>query len=140
KTSILKNLNLRKDPNTVLALLDMQNAGSVENTAEFYFEIGLEIYEQALKMGWLTTADKPDEERFKEMVQARRELNQLITTMDAKKEGRKLILAIDEFEYIENRIKEGRILPEALEYLRSRVQRYSWLALIFGGLMSLEEM
>jgi AAA+ ATPase superfamily predicted ATPase len=140
KTSILRNLNLRRDPNTVLVLLDMQNVGSVDDTAQFYYSIGLEIYNHAVRSGWLTTADQPDFNSYSSSGLARLALNSFFSKLEEKRVKQRLILAIDEFELIEKRIKEGRILPETLDYLRSLTQKYNWLALIFGGLLTLEEM
>jgi hypothetical protein len=142
KTSILKNLNLRNDSNTVLVVLDMQNAASVDSTADFYLELALGVYQEVHKQSnnWLGLEDMPDETRFMEMAQARRELNRLFESLEEKRQAQRIILAIDEFELIEQRIAQGRILPETLPYLRSLVQRYNWLALIFSGLLSLDEM
>ncbi|MEI6043512.1 MAG: ATP-binding protein [Chloroflexota bacterium] len=142
KTSILRNLNRRHDPKTVLVLLDMQNAGSVDDTAQFYYEIGLEVYERTHQAGWLTVEDKPDEAGFNSMGLARRSLNILFSRLETTREqgAQRLIIAIDEFELIQERIRDGRIESEALNYLRSLTQKYNWLALIFGGLLTLEEM
>lgn len=50
------------------------------------------------------------------------------------------IVAIDEFEKIEDGIEAGHIDARVIEYLRSVNQRYRWLGLILGGLHTLEEM
>jgi len=47
---------------------------------------------------------------------------------------------VDEFELIEDGIEQGRIDPGLLPYLRALNQRHAWLALIFGGLHTLDEM
>jgi len=56
------------------------------------------------------------------------------------RESKRLILAIDEFELIEQGIHDKRIDPGLLPYLRSINQQYWWLGLIFAGLHTLDEM
>jgi AAA domain len=141
KTSILRNLNLRRDPKTLLVLLDMQSAGSVDTTAQFYYEIAQEVYDRAKGFGWLTVEDEPDAAAFTATTwEAKNGLDRLFRRLNEIRDERRLILAIDEFELIEERIREERIQPEALNYLRSLTQKYNWLALIFGGLLSIDEM
>ena len=54
--------------------------------------------------------------------------------------GRRLILAVDEYEIIETGIQDGRIDAAVPNYLRSKTSQYPWLALIFAGLHTLDEM
>jgi hypothetical protein len=140
KSSILRNLNLRRDPKTVLVLLDMQYSGGVDNTEQFHYEIALEIFKKARLVGWLERQDAPIETAYSSPGLARRALNSLFSRLEEKRDEQRIILVIDEFELIEKRIEEGRIQPDILEYLRSLTQRFNWLALIFGGLLTIEEM
>jgi hypothetical protein len=55
-------------------------------------------------------------------------------------QNRTLVLAIDEFEVVQERIEQGKVDPDFLTYLRAINQRYRYLALIFAGLHQLEEM
>jgi len=72
---------------------------------------------------------------------ARRALNSLLDRLGARMaEGRRLILAVDEFELIEEGIQDERIDAGFLPYLRAINQRHGWLALIFAGLHTLAEM
>ena len=72
---------------------------------------------------------------------ARRRLNALLSRLAPQMtDGRLLILAVDEFEVIEDGIQDGRIEPGLLAYLRSVNQRHRWLALVFAGLHTLDEM
>jgi hypothetical protein len=51
-----------------------------------------------------------------------------------------LIIAIDEFEKIEDLIKAGKISPDFMGFLRSLVQANSQVAFAFAGLHTLDEM
>lgn len=51
-----------------------------------------------------------------------------------------LIIAIDEFEKIEDLIKAGKISPDFMGFLRSLVQAHSQVAFAFAGLHTLDEM
>jgi hypothetical protein len=66
-----------------------------------------------------------------------RYLKQVETKLGAA-EG--LIIAIDEFEQIENLIQAGRIESDLMAFLRGVVQMSSQLAFAFAGLHTLEEM
>ncbi|MBO3462798.1 AAA family ATPase, partial [Aetokthonos hydrillicola] len=66
----------------------------------------------------------------------RRYLEQVIETLDQKS----LIIALDEFEKIEDLIEGGKIPKDFLGYLRGLVQKSSQLAFTFAGLHTLEEM
>jgi hypothetical protein len=142
KTSILKNLNTRYDPKTILLYLNMENIGSIDDTTQFYLVLVQKIYNECskAKYNWLTLKDAPDEAKFVSIGTATQGMNLLFRKLDEQCQENKLILEIDEFQIIENRIKEGRLLPETLGYLRSLAQEYNWFALIFAGLMQIKEM
>ena len=70
----------------------------------------------------------------------RQGLNTLLDRLDGQMAGRRLILAVDEFEIIQEGIEKGRIDPDLLHYMRAKTSQYGWLALIFAGLHTLDEM
>ena len=82
----------------------------------------------------------PSEAGYAEQGAARRSFNALLDRLDAQMAGRRLILAVDEYELIEAGIKDGRIDAGIPGYLRSKVAQYRWLGLIFAGLHTLDEM
>ncbi|MFQ6059491.1 MAG: ATP-binding protein, partial [Anaerolineae bacterium] len=139
KTSILRNLNPRKDPNTLLVLLDMQDAGWVDHTGQLLFDIARSIHGAAASAD-LDVGPAPESAAYSSLGEGRLALNALLDRLGWQMADRRLILAIDEFELIEQGIQEGRIEARFLDYLRAINQKHRWLALIFGGLHTLDEM
>lgn len=139
KTSILRYLEAATPHDTLVIYLDMQDVGWVEETAELLRDFAEAIHRKALNAG-LNAGEPPSEETYQTLDRARRSINNLLDHLDPQLTGRRLILAIDEFEFIEEGIQKGRLDPGVLPWLRSRVQRHRWLGIIFGGLHTLEEM
>ena len=139
KTSILRNLEPAAGPNTFLVYLDMQDAGWIAQTGELLLDLAEAVHKRTAKAN-LDPGASPAPERYAGLGEARRELNALFDRLDPQMTDRRLILAIDEFELIEKGIADGRIDPGFLPYLRAVHQRYRWLALIFGGLHTLDEL
>ncbi len=139
KTSTLRNLNAERNPKILLVLIDMQDAGLVDNTGQLFYQFARSIHQKATLAG-LQVGSTPLLAQYATTGQARLQLNALLETMDAQMQDRRLILAVDEFEIIQNRIIEGKIEAQVLDYLRAINQRFDWLGLIFAGLHELEEM
>ena len=55
------------------------------------------------------------------------------------RDGRRLIITIDEFEKIEALIEEGRLTPALLDFWRGTFMKFPWFVLAFAGLYTLEE-
>ncbi len=139
KSSILRNLNPTNDAKILLVLLDMQVIAMVNNTGQFLYQIARAIYKQA-QQAKLDCGSNLDKRDFATTGEANLQLRELLEKLDQQMEGRRLILAVDEFEVIQKRIEQGRIEGEVLEYLRGLNEEYKWLGLIFAGLHELEEM
>lgn len=139
KTSILRNLNPEKNPNIILTLLDMQDVALVDNTGQLLYGFATAIQQQA-KVAGLEVGPNFDIAKFSTTGQARLQMNQLLEKLDSQMQQRRFILAVDEFEKIQNKILEGKIEADVLDYLRAINQKYGWLGLIFAGLHELEEM
>lgn len=141
KTSILRNLEHGMPEGTIVVYLDMQGAGLVDDTGQFFLELAEVIHARISAGGSkLDPGPAPDEADFQTTGRARRALDKLLAHVAPQMTGRRLIVAIDEFEVIETGLDVGRIDADVLHYLRSVNQRYAWLALIFGGLHTLAEM
>jgi hypothetical protein len=63
-----------------------------------------------------------------------------VRELDAHRNGRRLILTIDEFELIEQLINEGKVERALMDYLRGIIQTEPWLILALAGLHTLKEM
>ncbi len=139
KTSILRHLEQAAPAGTLLVYLDMQDAGLIDHTGQLFLELAEAIHKRVAEAG-LDVGPAPVETDYASLGTARRALNGLLARLDAGFGDRRLILAVDEFELIEKRIREDRIDADVLHYLRSLNQRHRWFALIFGGLHTLDEM
>ncbi|MCP4660043.1 MAG: ATP-binding protein, partial [bacterium] len=140
KTSILRNLEHAAGPGTLLVYLDMQDAGWIDHTGQLLLDLAEAVHRNATAAE-LDAGPPPTEEKFTDLGRARRALNALLGLLEPQMdEGRRLILAVDEFELIEDGIRAGPIDAGFLPYLRALNQRHRWLALIFGGLHTLDEM
>jgi ATPase domain predominantly from Archaea len=144
KSSILRNIQHHTDHKTVMVYIDMQRIALGASTADIYYDLADNIYQNAKKENWLVASNQPNPARFsnENVAEARRALTDLLEQLGESKqrENRRLILAIDEFELIQKLINEGKIDRSVLENLRSFAQNYDWLALVFGGAMDLVEM
>lgn len=136
----MRNLAHNADSNNMYVYLDMQNAGWVDHTGQLLLDFGQALYHVASKslpdMGPL-----PGPADYLDLGTARRSFNSLLLRIHERMtETQRLVLAIDEYELIEQGIKDRRIDPGLLPYLRSINQDYPWLGLIFAGLHTLDEM
>jgi hypothetical protein len=139
KTSILRNLGQTAAPGTILVYLDMQDSGWVDHTGQLLLDLAEGIHKSGAEAG-LEVGEAPAADEYTDLGTARRALNHLLDRIDPQMADRRMILAIDEFELIEKGIGDGRIDAGLIAYLRALNQRHRWLALIFGGLHTLEEM
>jgi hypothetical protein len=139
KTSILHNLEALLDGKGLVVHLDLQRLTWSERPNEMVFEIVLHIHRRAQKAG-LDLGPEPQRPDLVDLGTAKRALEAQLERLDGLLQGRRLVLTFDEFEIFEREIREGRLDVRFLEFLRSCYQQYSWLALIFAGLHSLEEM
>ena len=139
KSSILRNLGRIAGANTIVVNLDMQDAGWVDHTGQLLLDFAEAIQRQTSR-GWVGCRAASRQADYADLGTARRSLNALLDRLDGQMAGRRLILAVDEYELIEKGIEEGRIDPDLPSYLRAKVSQYRWLALIFAGLHTLDEM
>jgi len=141
KTSILRNLEQGLRPGYLLVYLDMQDSANlVDHTGQVLLDFAEAIHSRASAAD-LDAGPPLSEDEYQDLGRARRALNALLARLAPQMTGdRRLILAVDEFEYVEEAIVDGRVDAGILPYLRSVNQRHRWLALIFAGLHTLDEM
>jgi hypothetical protein len=135
KTSILRNLDAHLDGGIAVIYINFQGLGSVSTLGEVLLSIGDEI---AHKLDIST----PDEETILQRpeITFKRYLTNILSRVFPEKQKRGLILALDEFEIIEDLIEAGTLPKTFLGDLRSLVQMSPNLAFVFAGLHTLEEM
>ena len=63
-----------------------------------------------------------------------------VKQVDHVRTTERVLIAVDEFEYLEDAIDEGRLLASLLKLWHKLVQTYPWFAMIFAELHTLKEM
>lgn len=140
KTSILKNLEKTASPSSIYVYLNMQDTTLITHTSQFFLDMANALNTAAQKIG-PDVCTPPQKQDYTDLGTARQALNSLLNSIrDRITPPQRIILALDEFEYIEKGINEKKIDPGLLDYLRAINQDYPWLGLIFAGLHTLDEM
>ncbi|MEM8640465.1 MAG: AAA-like domain-containing protein [Cyanobacteria bacterium P01_G01_bin.54] len=130
KTSILRNLTGGAD--LKLIYVNLQLLGSVtQGLSEVLLAIADDIAQHL-------DISAPADEAFLNCPQRtfERYLRDVLSQLDC----RALIIALDEFEIIEDLIEKGQLSPDFMGYLRGLIQMDKRLAFALAGLHTLEEM
>jgi len=144
KSSVLQNLSrLRLPKKTVLVDFNLQRVGRVRSTGELLHAIALKLYDAARHSGHEPFGDvaEPSEADF--LAEAKNpylSLDRFLDRLGTFCDGHRFLLAVDEFELLEEQIDAGRIDAQFLSFLRATVQTYSWLVVALAGLHRLEEL
>ena len=135
KTSILRNAANSVGSGVKVAYVNMLNAGNIsEGVGEVLMAI-CDAVSEAVNI------PPPDDDKLLKLPERtfERYLKQVVNKLgETYLQG--LIIAIDEFEVIEELIAAGKIPDNFLGYLRGLLQMNSQVAFAFAGLHTLEEM
>ncbi len=82
---------------------------------------------------------EPDEERFISR-NPYTVFDRFLKQVDWVRRERRFIITVDEFELIEQKISEGKLDVQLLDFWRGVIQTYPWFVMAFAGLHTLEEM
>ena len=135
KTSILKNLSSYLGNNISVAYINLLNLGTVSpNQGKSEILIALsDAISQTLSLS------PPSDEDFLQLPS--RTFQRFIRTISQQlTQGQGLIIALDEFEKIEELISTGALSKDFLGFLRGLLQEHANIAFAFAGLHTLEEM
>lgn len=132
KSSILQNLGKRFGAEKTLIYFNMQNSGMVETTGELMLSLALSLCD-AFKL------PEPAEEEFTAH-NPYLAFTRFLSRIDPVRGDRQVIIAIDEFELIEQKITTGKIAADVLEFWRGLFQTHPWFVMAFAGLHTLDEM
>jgi AAA+ ATPase superfamily predicted ATPase len=140
KSSILRNLDQVAPQGSVVVYADMAGETSfVESTTDLLLALADKIYIAVRRSYGDGAIPEPDPEAYTTQARAQFQLNRLLEGVRETLDGRILVLALDEFEGVERAVEEGKIGREIYQFLRAKTQE-PWLALVFGGLHTLDEM
>jgi hypothetical protein len=135
KTSILRNLPDRFGHDQIIDF-NMQRVGYVESTGELFYNLALAIYDTLPP----NTISEPSKNEYLQENPFTAFDRGFLKKLHPRPNNQRLIIAIDEFEIIEDLIKTGKIEVKFLDFFRSLIQTYPWFILVFAGLHTLQEM
>lgn len=138
KTSILYQLlDGRLGDGFIPVLVDMQElALSINSTADLFIEIADKMARALKKAGLSLT---PLDEAGLTSAPAR-VFNRFLDDLEVSLGNQKVVLMIDEFEILEEKITQKKLEADVLAYMRSLIQHRDHLAFIFTGTHKLEQM
>jgi hypothetical protein len=140
KTSILRNLDQYAPPGSILVFLDLKGTTSfVQGTADLLLGIADAIHSAVRRATPDFDDPAPDPADYGSPARAQFHMDRLLRQVQAVLAERQLILALDEFEAIEDAVRDGRVEQEIYQYLRAKTQE-PWLTVVFAGLHKLDEM
>jgi len=138
KTSIIHHLHRHRGPETLIARTDMQDLAMTDHTGQLLLGFARAIHTAAREAG-LAAGPVPGAGDYASTGAARMALNALLERLDPQMAGRRLTLAVDEYEIAEEKLAKEEFDPAFLRYLRSAAQRHRWLGLLFAGRQTLED-
>jgi hypothetical protein len=138
KTSIINYLYCHRSPEMLVARTDMGDLAMADHTGQLILGFARAVCAAVQEAG-LDVGPAPVAGDYATTGAARLALNALLEQLDLQMAGRRLTLAVDEYEIAEGKIEEGKFDPGFLRYLRSAAQRYRWLGLLFAGRQTLED-
>jgi hypothetical protein len=138
KTSILKQLPVRlKDPRVIPIYLDGQQLGIDPGMSNFFLSLMVAITDGLEEVG--VSIPRPTPEELGESPQYVFE-GRFLPMVRERTGNRTLLLTIDEFEGLGDRVSRGRLPLEIFPYLRHLIQHGEQLAFIFAGTHQIEEL
>ncbi|NMF81865.1 ATP-binding protein [Nodosilinea sp. P-1105] len=132
KTSILKNIESRLGSGIHIAYVNLLQSAMAENLSDVLSAISDQVA--------ATLVIAPPRDADMETSPARSFQRFMQRATDALADGKGLIIALDEFEKIEELIDAGKLEASFLAYLRGLVQDSPRVGFAFAGLHTLEEM
>ncbi|WP_139325063.1 AAA family ATPase [[Limnothrix rosea] IAM M-220] len=132
KTSILRNATSHIGSTGKVIYINLQRLGEVEEG------VGEVLIALSDEIAIATDIEPPSDDDLLKL--PKRNFERYLKKVLAEMEGDRLIIALDEFEILEDLIEKGQISKEFLGYLRGLVQMSPKLAFAFAGLHTLEEM
>ena len=138
KTSILHSLCRHRSPEVLVALTDMQDLLLADHTGQLLYSFAQAVH-RAAGEARQTAGSAPALADYATTGSARLALNALLDHLDSEMTGRRLILAVDEYELAEKKLAEGKFDPDFVRYLRSAAISHRWLGLLFAGRHTLED-
>ncbi len=138
KSSILQNLRGEQlSADTRIVDFNLQTFGLVPSTGALLHNLALELHDACHQATGAQLAE-PDEAPFdREPYGA---FQRFLRQLDRRRGELRFIVTLDEFETLEQRIRDGQLQPDLIDFLRGVITTQTWLTLAFAGLHTLQEM
>jgi hypothetical protein len=138
KSSILHNLKTHLGGLTIVIDFNMQVVGSVNSTHELLYALAIEIYD-GVPSSQQWELEEPCLIHFATH-NPYHALQRFLKQLDRVRNQQRFIITVDEFELLEELIKEGVIERRLIRFWRGLIQTYPWFIMLFSGLHTLDEM
>lgn len=138
KSSILQNLKMRFGNQTEIVDFNMQIAGSGSSISDLLHALAWEIYDK-LSPEKQQALGEPQIQLFR-TENHYYAFKHFLTRLDKVRDGIRFIIAVDEYELLEELIEEKSVEQKLIGYWRGLIQTYPWFIMIFAGLHRLNEM
>jgi hypothetical protein len=136
KSSILYQLAVRLPAENVVAYADL-HASPAQSTAGLLRELA-KVVAAGLEGRGLVPPPVPPFEAFAPEPFAT--LNEFLDAVERVIGPRRIALLLDEFEYLQERVDEGKVSRDIFTYLNSAIKQRRGLFLVFAGLHELEQL
>ena len=138
KTSILKNLDTNFTNETAIVYFNMQILGSGSSISDLLYALASEIYdnlspEKQQALGEPQSLVFTTENHYYAF-------KRFLTRLDKVRDGIRFIIAVDEYEILEELIGEKLVEQKLIGFWRGLIQTYPWFIMIFAGLHRLNEL
>ena len=144
KSSILQNLPHRLDPATNWVVDFNLQTVNRSHTGSLLFDLASKMHDAVLRHPNVQTPATisaewtvPEESAFRANYQ--RAFSQWLDRLAPVVAGRRFIIAVDEYELLEEAMAEGSLDAQLTLYLRGVIQTREWFVLALAGLWTLQE-
>jgi hypothetical protein len=144
KSSILQNLPHRLDPATNWVVDFNLQTVNRSDTGSLLFDLASKMHDAVLRHPDVQTPATtsaewivPEESAFRANYQ--RAFSRWLDRLAPVVTGRRFIIAVDEYELLEEAMAEGSLDAQLTRYLRGVIQSREWFVLALAGLYTLQE-
>ncbi|MGH9766131.1 MAG: AAA family ATPase [Blastocatellia bacterium] len=138
KSSVLRNLEVRLTTNLIPVYVDMQRSAAVESTGGLLFNLADAISRALVQRGVRLKQPALNDYAAEPFIVFGKFLDEVEEAIHAPEN--RLILALDEFELIEDKLTTGKVSLDLMPFLRNMMQHRQGVSLIFAGTHTLDEM
>ena len=138
KSSVLRHFTTHLPTNLIPVYVDMQRAAQVESTGGLLFNLSDVVAQALSRRGVNLPVPALNDYATEPFIVFGKFLDAVETSIHAPEN--RIILALDEFEEIERKLREDKVSGDLMPFLRNTMQHRQGIALLFAGTHTLDEM